>query len=112
MDPILLDAIEYNGGGITTLLNRGAVKSVQRGSGQLFNATSVKKQKLSISPVNLEKSVLIISFFGAFVSAGVSIYMTAFADLTDSETIILNYYNTCPNKYGAIGYTWTVIEFY
>lgn len=38
--------------------------------------------------------------------------MTAFADLADSETIILNYYNTCPNKYGAIGYTWTVIEFY
>lgn len=38
--------------------------------------------------------------------------MTAFAGLADSETITINYSNTCPNKNGAIGYTWTVIEFY
>lgn len=62
MDVIIKDAIdnlmaqaEYNWGGINTLLNRGAVKSVQRGSGQLSKSSNITNMTISISAVNLEK---------------------------------------------------------
>lgn len=118
MDTVVYDAVqdvkavaEYNGGGITSLLGKGCVKSVQRGSGQLSNSSSLTNKIISISTVDLEKSALVITFFCQFSTANNN-YSIAFADLTASNEITIKYRCQPYQNYGQIGYTWTVIEFY
>ena len=107
----LNEGIEYNGGGITSLLGKGCVKSVQRGSGQLSNSSSLTNKIISISTVDLKKSALVITFFCQFSTANNN-YSIAFADLTASDEITIKYRCQPSQNYGQIGYTWTVIEFY
>ena len=104
MDPILLDAIEYNGGGINTLLNRGAVKSVQRGviSGTIGPG---KPLKANISKVDIDKTLFWFDYKGDMqYGSGFSVSLNQ-----NGESVDLN-----KSTYGEVGASlwWQVIEFY
>lgn len=55
----LNEGIEYNGGGITSLLGKGCVKSVQRGSVET-ELNSASSMNVAISTVNKNRSILIV----------------------------------------------------
>lgn len=102
MDPILLDAIEYNGRGINTLLSRGAVKSVQRGT---FNqGDSPTTVQIPISPINPDKSLLVLIDNG---------YISGYQETRSTHTLNANYIllnGLVSSWYPYI--SWQVIEFY
>lgn len=111
----LNEGIESNGGGITSLLGKGCVKSVQRGSAKIdMTAASGKtvSKSITISTVDLTKSILII-FAGA--EGGYSSDLSL-ADTTVSlsETSIkLSVKSLSSNRSWCIGaFFWQVIEFY
>lgn len=111
----VLSAIEYNGGGISSLLGKGVVKSVQRGCAEIdMTAASGKtvSKSITISPVDLTKSILII-FAGA--EGGYSSDLSL-ADTTVSlsETSInLSVKSLSSNRSWCIGaFFWQVVEFY
>lgn len=105
MDPILLDAIEYNGRGINTLLNRGAFKTVQRGTvRRQFNSQEIFT--VPISPVNIEKSVPITDTMGSNnygMGIGISV------NLSDDE---ISFKEEKRDATSNPTINWTVIEFY
>ena len=106
MDPILLDAIEYNGGGINTLLNRGAVKSIQRGFGK-YALSANAHHSIPISKVNIDKAFFWFTF-GSDVSFS-SDRMVVRLDLL-GENIIIEYNNT--TGAGSTSLWWQIVEFY
>ena len=112
----ILSSCEYNGGGIDTLLENvllsagSIVKSVQQGNGKLpGNSSDLRTKSIPISTININKSVLIISFI-----ANTETYAsTAWAALLEDKIDItyINTINSTKNEY-SIGYTWSVLEFY
>ena len=99
----LNEGIEYNGGGITSLLGKGCVKSVQRGSNVNITVSN-NKVVATISKVNTAKSVLIHSQIqnSNSYNAGLT--------LDSSGTKIL-----CVMSSGSLSsqdFAWQVIEFY
>lgn len=111
MDPILLDAIEYNGGGISQLLNKGAVKSVQRGYAEFgYDETTSGSGSIPISAVDASKCLLTIR--DASATDG-TINIENFVKYTLSSSAIS--YTVAKAQYGRITdlfVDWQVIEFY
>ena len=110
MDSILLDAIEYNGGGINTLLNKGTIKSVQHGYTRIYrnsmsgNIPYEGEGRIDISPVDRNKSVLILE-------RGDTLDNDSFTNIyiaDDGRALIVN------NDKKMFDYylSWQVIEFY
>lgn len=60
----LLSAIEYNGGGISELLGKGCVKSVQRGfrNNIILKGTDAQNVTIPITTVDISKSVLYLNY--------------------------------------------------
>lgn len=113
MDAILLDAIEYNGGGINALLNKGVVKSVQ--TGFVANAFSGANQTLSvdINAVNVDKSIVIVNteyfnpgYAGSLVYRG-AFSFTLYTNRLDVTIQGANSYNSAKSFIN-----WQIIEFY
>lgn len=99
----VLSAIEYNGGGISELLGKGTVKSVQRGS-NVGITVSNNKSVATISKVNTAKSVLIHSQIQNSNATHAAL------TLDSSGTQIL-----CVMANGSLSsqtFVWQVIEFY
>ena len=111
----LNEGIEYNGGGITSLLGKGCVKSVQRGCAEISLVASSGKtvsKKINISSVDLSKSVLLI--YGEH-----DMYSSTDIDYVDrtlslSETSInLSLKSGSSNKLWTLStFFWQVVEFY
>lgn len=105
----LLLKIEYNGGGIDSLLgnallNAGSmVKSVQRGFTKKSLNSNEETILATINEVNIEKSILICN---SSISAS-TVQMINFY-LKDSRTIAVH----CTLGVNGCGYAWQVIEFY
>lgn len=102
----LNEGIEYNGGGITSLLGKGCVKSVQRGTTKY---TSSGTKTIPISAVNMNKSMLASEIYGRNSSNG---YAEATITLTNSTTIQLNLTGSNWDNQAAAGVSWQVVEFY
>ena len=111
MDPILLDAIEYNGGGITTLLNKGAVKSVQRGNVSISASGGGTAQYINISAVDPNKAIVAVS---SEMSNGGDVVAEAVAyNLTSTSFKIDARHNSgASSQKLAVFASWQVIEFY
>lgn len=115
MDAILLDAIEYNGGGINTLLNKGAVKSVQRG---IFNyhgsgtaSGLIKVENIAtFSRVDVSKSVLISEVGSDDFGTSKALYYRS-VELTESGINLYFQSKSMGYSYDVYG-SWQVIEFY
>ena len=58
----VLSAVEYNGGGITELKNKSAVKSVQRGT---YKKTVTSTATISINPVDTSHAILLLEDTGS-----------------------------------------------
>lgn len=98
----LNEGIEYNGGGITTLLGKGCVKSVQRGTFNKSNSSSTIQ--ISISPINPDKSLLVLIDNG---------FQTTSQNTRATYTLNANYIlvnSPASSWYSYI--SWQVIEFY
>ena len=112
MDPILLDAIEYNGGGINTLLNRGAVKSVQRGYwGDSLNTDTAKTKYIEINAVDPEKCELFAVVSGNEGGSSGAQYMRnprIGLTLETNRIAVTNH----GSDFCSIGVDWQIIEFY
>ena len=123
MDPILLDAIEYNGGGINTLLSRGAVKSVQRGVAQ-GTATSVfgsnynhyGSTTINFSQIDAAKAMAFATAMCGYDTQAHCEY--SFNPIITSLNNSSMQIKTCLTGYDAsdtdypVKIYWTVIEFY
>ena len=108
MDPILLDAIEYNGGGINTLLNRGAVKSVQRGVFTKAATGTGVYHTVSISTINPDKALVLV---GAVETETVVYNPEIITTELSAESLTMQIrlgYNGTKNVKGS----WQVIDFY
>lgn len=102
----LNEGIEYNGGGIDTLLNGRIVKSVQRGKTSPLLVETVNSKTIPISAINLSKSVLIINYmstYDAIDNFGVELYQ---------DYIHLTMNNPSGNYRDTLVFSWQVIEFY
>ena len=102
----LNEGIESNGGGITSLLGKGCVKSVQRGKTSPLPVETVNSKKIPISAINLSKSVLIINYLSAYNAIdnlGVELYQ---------DYIHLTMNNSSGNYKATVVFSWQVIEFY
>lgn len=83
---------------------------MQQGNGKLpGNSSDLRTKSIPISTININKSVLIISFI-----ANTETYAsTAWAALLEDKIDItyINTINSTKNEY-SIGYTWSVLELY
>ncbi|MGB9780609.1 hypothetical protein [Caldanaerobacter sp.] len=83
------------------------IRSIQRGSGYTFS----KYVDITISPVNLSKSILFVQGFA--VVAGSSeyyIYTAAAGTLINSNTLRILYHNSATNLF-SVDYFWQLVEF-
>lgn len=102
----LNEGIESNGGGITSLLGKGCVKSVQRGVSDLALSANQWAEVATISQVNIHKSILLIDgqvFKNA--TSGHLIYSLG-VDKIQAQSDE-NFLNSTAQKI-----SWTVVEFY
>lgn len=109
--------VEYNGGGIETLLNNAllnagsVVKSIQRGVYAQASTTN-KTVTVPISQVNVQKSLLIFdkTYYatGAESDSYITLYERITFELTDTHILISN----PDGAKKAYKLTWQVIEFY
>ena len=103
----LNEGIESNGGGITSLLGKGCVKSVQRGKTSPLVVETANSETIQISTINLSKSVLIINYmsdYSAIDYLGVELYQ---------DYIHLTMNNSSGNNYrDTLVFSWQVVEFY
>ena len=119
----VLSAIEYNGGGISELLGKGVVKSVQRGLANVTKSginvtTSDLKISIPISAVNPSKCLLFhdigLSWGIETGSSGDPILSNIVASVTQNS-IDINFRMTISGN-GTCRITaygeWQVIEFY
>lgn len=103
----LNEGIEYNGGGITSLLGKGCIKSVQRGvlNSQAFSGGQTFS--IPISQIDAEKGVLISEVNGRGNTSG-NFPFTSIS--LSGNTIILKNEDTRYNS--TITCSWQVVEFY
>ena len=100
--------LNITGGGITSLLGKGCVKSVQRGEidtsvsyGNSYGTTSI-----NISPIDLAKSV-------AFVDANTDTDYARYSGSTlSNDALLLKVLATNNMGKTALKGSWQVIEFY
>ena len=108
----VLSAIEYNGGGISELLGKGVVKSVQRGTASVPSVGTPKDYTIDISPVDVNKSIALVG--GGVIEAGNGVdYMcnvTIKSLISTALTIRIKNANFSNPKTATVG--WQVIEFY
>lgn len=97
-------------GGINTLLNRGAVKSVQRGV--LTGQKNLQNQKwinlTTISPVDTAKAMLNVC---CTLVSGTKAY-SQFAYQLNGDKIQIYFYNGGSGDYAMMIFSWEIIEFY
>lgn len=112
MDVIVVDKIDnlmeqakYNGGGISSLLNKGCVKSVQRGKFSTPGISAGGTYTIQISEVDASKSVLFITDAQTKIGIGETNFSW---DLVNNGIVIQN------NYYQELLFScrWQVIEFY
>lgn len=105
----LNEGIEYNGGGITELLNGRIVKSVQRGRTRNTITNGSPSKSVNITSVNLSKSILIANLYISGDSFGSYLGVT----LSSANQITVSIEEYASNNV-SISYTlsWQVIEFY
>lgn len=101
--------VEYNGGGIETLLNGRTIKSAQRGVANFVGADVVPKggtKYINISSVNVSKSLCVID------TGRISYYEnTALTYALESNRIVIS--NPRADGSSVAAYiSWQVIEFY
>ena len=89
---------------MTTLLGKGCVKSVQRGSVALNTAKS-RNAKITIDQIEPAKSIVLLIGDGSWTTSGY------FSNVTLAETYInITIANSNVNSAGTL--IWQVIEFY
>lgn len=104
----VLSAIEYNGGGISELLGKGCIKSVQRGYVSTSWGTSPSDKIIAtVSPVNVQKSILLWNASGHAQS---NLAWTYFAAAISFDGVNIKITGNYPNIQCSIN--WQVIEFY
>ena len=110
----LLSAIEYNGGGISELLGKGCVKSVQRGTGFSFqtqNGTDYGYGTVTISNVDVSKTILI--YDGYTVSTqGHDLQVTAKLNSGSISITTMSGAWEGTLNFSSQSWNWQVIEFY
>ena len=100
----VLSAVEYNGGGITELLGKGTIKSVQRGRAEISNLKFQTSTKVPISSVDVNKAFLILDGDSSNSYAGnTEITLTASAIFVKND-------ESSSSK--SISFRWQVVEFY
>lgn len=122
MDSILLDAIEYNGGGINTLLNKGCIKSKQEGMifemSIPYNITNETKDFLitNIGTVNSQKCILNSVFReGSRTNSSGRVMRWSYPIIKDDGIYLRISSLEDMNFSGSMdidGLYWSVIEFY
>ena len=104
----LNEGIESNGGGITSLLGKGCVKSVQRGN--VYKSLSSSSSAVilaTVSPVNAQKSIVLMNISGYTQSNLAWNYISS--DFTfDGSNILMS-----GGRDGSyVKMAWQVVEFY
>lgn len=99
---IIYDALEYNGGGINTLLNGRVVKSVQRGDAFITNG---QDNYIEIFSIDVSKSILLVSWA---VASNFENHTGIRGRIVSSTQIVLNGANTYKSGMAS----WQVVEFY
>lgn len=100
----VLSAVEYNGGGITELKNKSAVKSVQRGQAEIKNLKYQTSTNVPISSVNINKAFLILDGEDTNSYAGsTEITLTASSIFVKNDEL---------SSSKSIYFRWQVVEFY
>lgn len=100
----ILSAIEYNGGGILELKNKGAVKSVQRGRAEISELKFQTSKNIPISSVDINKAFLILD--GERPDSYAS---STEITLTTSSIFVKNDESSSSK---SISFRWQVVEFY
>lgn len=104
----LNEGIEYNGGGITSLLGKGCVKSVQRGSASYSCGSKPDTKTIAtVSSVDVTKSIVLFSA-SCYVQSNLSWNYFAASISFDGQHIALT--GNHPNTQAYIN--WQVVEFY
>ena len=117
MDAILYDAIKYNGGGINSLLNRGTVKSVQKGESASEisipkNTNDFYSYYINISPVDLSKAILVSDFWNSNHSGEDIVELLSVVLENNRIHIKLRNINVSYDETITLYGAWQVIEFY
>lgn len=104
--------LNITGGGISELLGKGVVKSVQRGTASVPSVGTPKDYTIDISPVDVNKSIALVG--GGVIEAGNGVdYMcnvTIKSLISTALTIRIKNANWSNPKTATVG--WQVIEYY
>lgn len=108
----VISAIDYNGGGISELLGKGVVKSVQRGTASVPSVTTPKDYTIEISPVDVNKSIALVGggVLEAENGSGFLCNVTIKSLISSALTIRVKNENWTNARTATVG--WQVIEFY
>ena len=115
----LNEGIEYNWGGINTLLNNSllnaesVVKSVQRGVSTFSFNSGHLYYEIPISAINTSKSILVANIETANLGAGSGGVFPGYVEL-ESGKIKLNHQDGAGGYYTTVDvyFSWQVIEYY
>ena len=105
----LNEGIEYNGGGITSLLGKGVVKSVQRGFAKGTDNGITSTVNIEISTVNAGKCAVLVNAITT-QQASYGAPNVVVRELQSNRLILDISYPGVGVRY--MTYSWQVIEFY
>lgn len=105
----ILSSCEYNGEGISSLLNKGCIKSVQRGIKDLIKASSAGTHLIDISTISPEKALIEVTC--ALNNNSTWPSSCCVESVTDNQiTVFVNHGGTI--NQADMKLSWQVIEFY